>query len=435
MSRNAKIIVLVVALIMLGALAASRFWPIQQPPTDSVDYLQRELERLQDADAEDLPASERNIKAGLSTESDTDELTTLFLNELARCHRETREAKGDRVPPLPPTPAGHNGWPELEKAGSYAETVEQAGYQLDSAPGYDAAGLLKASEVLPQYFDTLLTYDHITVPPTTDYSKVIPIPSAISRVLAMRVNALLATGDRASALGEATAGLRAFSKTDVGPALICLLLHELSWSVLFEYVVLKPAWTADELEQLIREIKPPTVRLDRLMLTEARYAQDGGLEPSIGEFQGWAMKQLLDDHGYLPLNDLIDASLEEAELALQTRLKVAAWAREHPGDVLEPGFFRQVIDQLPESERKLWIGHISDTGQSRALLAAARLKHAWLQGVRGTALAARADSLAAESGFLAASKTEDGYAFEFAAAHPAREFGRTEALADIALSE
>jgi hypothetical protein len=427
--------ILVVALLILGAVAASRFWPLETDPTDSETYLLRELVRLQDEDAEDLPPSEQNIKAGLKPDSNTQALTTLFLEELARRHREARQAKGDRVPPLPPTPAGHNGWPELEKAGSYAETVEQAGYQLDSAPGYDAAGLLKASEVLPQYFDTLLTYDHITVPPTTDYSKVIPIPSAISRVLAMRVNALLATGDNASGLAEATVGLRVFSKTDVGPALICLLLHELSWSVLFEHVVLKPAWTADEIEQLIGAIEPPTVRLDRLMIAEARYAQDGGMEPLIGEFQMWVIKQLLDDHGYLPLNELIEANLQEAELALQTRLKVAAWAREHPGDVLEPGFFRQVIDQLPESERKLWIGHISDTGQSRALLAAARLKHAWLQGVRGTALAARADSLAAESGFLAASKTEDGYAFEFAAAHPAREFGRTEALADIALFE
>jgi hypothetical protein len=115
MPKRVKVAILVAGLTILGALAASRFWPIVGPATDSVDYLQRELERLQDSDVADLPASEQYIKLGVKPGSDVTALTTLFLEERARRHREVHQSSGDRVPALPPLPPGHNGWASWRK--------------------------------------------------------------------------------------------------------------------------------------------------------------------------------------------------------------------------------------------------------------------------------------------------------------------------------
>lgn len=267
-------------------------------------------------------------------------------------------------------------------AGAYARRVEDDYPYLN--PNNDdtqgASEFLAASIRLPGHIASTLTADHITAPTDLEDTEKVPTPFSVTRMTIRRVSALLSTGERATAVAEATSLLQLNSRISLGPALIHELVRVPIWELMLDDLLLRLNWEASELESLVRAANPPAFDLGEIMTAEVRYLLlKGWSEEPDPEFAGWGLDELLKQHGFLPLNDLIDASIALSERTLKSRLTLSVWCEANPGDVLEPDYFRQVEARLDESERSFFLSSFRGVAETRAQRLAVDLKLLWLK--------------------------------------------------------
>ena len=419
MTRSMLALPILGVFVALGVGAAIWYTSAEPaPPKDFDEYLQRELQRLQSADAEDLNESARNIKAALGEGADTDDLVIAYYNENARRYRVYRAEHG-QSPYEPPEPTGES--EALQKAIEAAKACE-------SAVGSDAYGrftennlttakeetLLRESQSTLQFLRTVLNGEPVHVPDSgimvegSEFGAT--WTTGLARVLAMRTGILAKREQWEDASDTARLAVSLPGHIHQGDSVIVWLMESISWHVILDQCLARPAWSEMELTDLLNHLSLRELNLAGLHRAEAKYIETVFPAPVTHEsleLYKLTLGSFAQEHDYPPLEELIDHELESLAPTSQLRRDAAEWLDANPGELLDSDYIIKLNAGLPGDDDLSVLGYIAGWGELVMLRDCARLKLMWLKGKRGDAFAAEAERIAAEHGLIEF-KIEDG---------------------------
>lgn len=398
--------------VSLGVGAAIWYTSTEpSPPKDLDEYLQRELERLQHADAEDLNESARNIKDALGSDANTDDLVLAYFNENARRYHAYR-AEHSQSPYKPPEAKGET--EALQKAIDVAKDCESA-LGFDSYNRFRDGNLTAAEEqilldestVMLPFITAVLEGEPIRVPDSGLLGEGHEIGTTwttnLGRVLAMRTSVLAKRGQWQDALETARLAVRLPGHLHQGESAIVWLMETISWYVILDQCLVRPVWSEVELEELLQKLNLREFSLAALLRAEAAYVETTFPAPVTQESLDWfrpVLASFAEEMNYPPIEHLIDRELETLAPLSSARRDAAEWIEAHPGDLLDSAHLMKLNTGLSEVTDTMWESYVSGWGELVMVRDCARLKLMWLRGKRGDEFAAEAEHIAAEHGLI-----------------------------------
>ena len=399
------------AFVALGVgIAIWHFTAEPEPPKDIDEYLQRELTRLQNADAEDLSESGRNIKAGLSTNAGVNELLTAFGNERVRRFDVFQDSKDARRYEPPKSTGAVD---EFKEALDVAQSAEdQLGdfaflaYTSGKKASVEEGAALRLTEPLIPLLHAVLSDEQIRMPDSgmlesEDFGAT--WTTRLARMLGIRTAILVERQNWESALETAMVAVRLPGHIHQGDTAIIWLMECVSWGVLLQQCLVAPPWSEVELTELLNNLNLRQFDLAALLRAEAVYADSFRPAPPSEDtidFVRWHVEELATDSEYPPIEDLIGIEIEALSPAPDTRMAASEWLEANPGDVLDSKYLSRIVAEMPIDEGILWTSYITNWAELVMLRDCARLKLIWLKGKRGEALEAEAKRIADEHGLI-----------------------------------
>jgi hypothetical protein len=435
----------IAVLIALSVAACTGQAQDEEPELKTSEYLEQELAALQGADPATLSDSMRRVREALKEDADTGDLLVAWWAENHRRLEQSDVLKDRKLPPLLPLlmPEGTNGWDDLVEAGETAERLEKvignnkyasvtSGRPLERD---EAKSILADSEKAIELLRKADKAKHLTIPdygmPSQDASH----PAlALWRVMTLRVHAHLAIGDRENALQEAEDAVRILGRAEYGASSLCALLARVACTIVFEGVIQLPGWKADELQNLLDATTERIPRASWILYSEAlnflsatkHFATSDKKE--VARFFGFTRE------GNTSLGDLLEKQVKSSLESTRIRVEAATWAHERAGDIRSADYAEDLLGLLNGDNPVGWRNSIAGDLEPLAMLVAARVKLAWLQGKRGDELKSAAKELEEQSAAFTVSIGGRVVRIAFKTDHPLAEENPSKPVCEIELS-
>lgn len=374
-----------------------------QKSDDKQTWVEIEFERLNSADTKDLDEIDAAIKAKMGDDPDEDDFVVAYH------HVEWNEFEKQRNRQANPSPANEC-WKIYMEACESADRVEDAPiypfneFHNGTLPKANSDAFLDATAEVAGLIAKTEKLGTPTAPAPENWKFEPDIKrSPLARVAVYRVVELFNVGRDQDAKRELQALFRVVSNQEPTPVVFSHIVTLLQWSVILRAVLQAQSIDKENLGTALAMTSLKNASMKHYIDSSYNDYHRCNVAAVENEEDKEALKEARKfleynptDGRYRTSSQIIRKKIKEDSKLKKSTAKLHNWQAKNPGDFLDSEYFDKLWDATDE---KTLFANAHDIAELYALVAAIKIRIAWLEGKRDEAFKTEAKRIATEAKF------------------------------------